>query len=108
MLVLAMNLIMQHLDLVTPSLLIYTFAHVDSDNINIPLSSGPLGFRESAGNSLQYFISGGMDPLLRGLLQDWCRAGDAFIKLSLLSCLPPLKTVWASLDIQRDCEHRLV
>ena len=92
------------------SLISDTFARLDSDNNPLPI--GPLGFRESAGNSLQYFISGGTDPLLRGLLQDRSRAGDAFIIRAFTSQLfapteDSLGLDIASLDIQRGREHGL-
>ena len=59
------------------SLIQPTFARLDSENR--PLSIGPLGLREAFENPLQFFISGGTDPILRGLLQDRSREVDEFV-----------------------------
>ena len=40
---------------------------LDSEGNMLPI--GPLGLREAFTNTLQYFISGGTDPLLRGMLR---------------------------------------
>ena len=54
-----------------------TFARLDKENK--PLSIGPLGLREAFFNPLQYYISGGTDPILHGLLQDRSRQVDKFV-----------------------------
>jgi len=59
------------------SLISDSFARLNS--YNNPLPIGPLGLRESFENSHQYFISGGTDPLLRGLIRDKSRAIDVFV-----------------------------
>ena len=59
------------------SLLSDKFSRLDSDNNPLPI--GPLGLREAFFNTDQYFISGGTDPLLRGLLDDKSRAVDEFV-----------------------------
>ena len=53
------------------------FTHLDNEHK--PLSIGPLGLREAFFNPLQNYISGGTDPLLRGLLQDRSRELDEFV-----------------------------
>ena len=92
------------------SLISNTFARLDSDNNPLPI--GPLDFRESSGNTLQYFISGGTDPLLRGLLQDRSRAGNtSIIKAFTTQLFAPTEESLgqdiASLDIQRGRGHGL-
>ena len=92
------------------SLVSDAFARLDSDNNPLPI--GPLGLRESFGNTLQYFISGGTDPLLRGLLQDRSRAADVFVNRVFTTQLfapsdSSLGQDISSLDIQRGREHGL-
>ena len=50
---------------------------LDSDGNLLPI--GALGLREAFGNPLQYFISGGTDPLLRGMLRSHSRELDEFV-----------------------------
>ena len=92
------------------SLLSDSFARLDSNNDPLPI--GPLGLRESFANTLQYFISGGTDPLLRGLLQDKSRAADVFVnKVFTTQLFAPsddsLGQDIGSLDIQRGRGHGL-
>jgi len=87
-----------------------TFARLDSNNNPLPI--GPLGLRESFQNSLQYFISGGTDPLLRGLMQDKSRAVDTFVNTVFTTQLfapsdNSLGQDIASRDIQRGRGHGL-
>ena len=67
------------------SLINPTFACLDKENR--PLSIGPLGLREAFFNPLQYYISGGTDPILRGLLQDRSRQVDEFVSRVLTTQL---------------------
>ena len=53
------------------------FTRLDKDNK--PLDIGPLSLRDSFFNPLQYFLSGGTDPILRGLMQDSSREVDEFL-----------------------------
>ena len=90
------------------SLLSDSFARLDSDGNPLPI--GPLGLRESFINTLQYFISGGTDPLLRGYLQDQSRASDEFMNRVFTSQFnapteDSLGQDVASRDIQRGREH---
>ena len=90
------------------SLINPTFARLDKKNK--PLSVGPLGLREAFFNPLQYFISGGTDPILRGLLRDKSRELDEFINRVLTTQLfaPSDKELGqdlASRNIQRAREH---
>jgi len=89
------------------SLINPTFARLDSDNK--PLSIGPLGLRESFFNPLQYFISGGTDPILRGLLQDKSREVDEFVNRVLTTELfateEDIGQDLAARNIQRGREH---
>ena len=92
------------------SLISDSFARLDSDNNPLPI--GPLGLREAFVNSFQYFISGGTDPLLRGLMQDTSRASDVFINRVFTTQLfaasdDSLGQDIASLDIQRGRENGL-
>ena len=67
------------------SLIQPTFARLDNENR--PLSIGPLGLREAFENPMQFFISGGTDPILRGLLQDRSREVDEFVNRVLTTQL---------------------
>ena len=92
------------------SLISDSFARLDSNNNPLPI--GPLGLRESFLNSFQYFISGGTDPLLRGLMQDRSRASDVFVNRVFTTQLfaandDSLGQDIASLDIQRGRENGL-
>ena len=84
------------------------FARLDKDNK--PLEIGSLSLRDSFFNPLQYFISGGTDPILRGLMQDTSREVDEFINLVLTQQLfapdnARLGQDLASRNIQRGREH---
>jgi len=90
------------------SLINPTFARLDENYKSLPI--GPLGLRESFFNTLQYFISGGTDPILRGLLQDKSRELDEFVNRVLTTQLfaPDDKSVGQDLvarNIQRGREH---
>ena len=61
------------------------FARLDKDNK--PLSIGALGLREAFFNPLEYYVSGGTDPILRGLVQDKSRQVDEFVTRVLTSQL---------------------
>ena len=92
------------------SLISDTFARLDINNNPLPI--GPLGIRESVLNTNQYFIGGGTDPLLRGLMQDKSRAADVFVNRVLTTQLfapsdDSLGQDIASRDIQRGREHGL-
>ena len=85
-----------------------TFTRLDKDNN--PLSIGPLNLVESFFNPLQYFISGGTDPILRGLLQDKSREVDEFVTRVLTTQLfatseDGLGQDLAARNIQRGREH---
>ena len=87
-----------------------TFARLD--NKNKPLSIGSLGLRESFFNPLQYFISGGTDPILRGLLEEKSREVDEFVNRVLTTQLfaPSDKSLGQDLaarNIQRGREHAI-
>ena len=82
------------------------------DNENKPLSIGPLGLRESFFNPLQYYISGGTDPILRGLLEEKSREVDEFVNRVLTTQLfaPSDKSLGQDLaarNIQRGREHAI-
>jgi len=90
------------------SLINPVFARLDEQYKS--LSIGPLGLRESFLNPIQYFISGGTDPLLRGLLNDKSRELDEFVNRVLTTQLfaPDDKSVGQDLvsrNIQRGREH---
>ena len=85
-----------------------SFGRLDVNNK--PLPAGPLGLREAFFNPLQYFVSGGTDPLLRGLMQDQSRELDEFLTIVLTTQLfapsdDKLGEDLASLNIQRAREH---
>lgn len=89
--------------LVNPS-----FARLDKNNK--PLPAGPLGLREAFFNPLQYFISGGTDPLLRGLLRDKSSEMDEFLTRILVGQLfapddHKLGHDLAARNLQRGREH---
>ena len=74
------------------------------------LPVGPLALRDSFFNPLQYFISGGTDPLLRGVLRSHSREVDEFVTRALTTQLfiepnEPLGMDLASRNIQRAREH---
>ena len=82
------------------------------DNEHKPLSIGPLGLREAFFNPLQYYVSGGTDPLLRGLLQDRSREVDEFVNRVLTTQLfadsdDSLGQDLAARNIQRGREHAI-
>ena len=87
-----------------------TFARLDKENK--PLSIGPLGLREAFFNPLQYYISGGTDPILRGLLQDRSRQVDEFVSRVLTTQLfaesdDSIGQDLAARNIQRGREHAI-
>ena len=87
-----------------------TFARLDKENK--PLSIGPLGLREAFFNPLQYYISGGTDPILRGLLQDRSRQVDEFVSRVLTTQLfaesdDSRGQDLAARNIQRGREHAI-
>ena len=87
-----------------------TFARLDNEHK--ALSIGPLGLRESFFNPLQYYISGGTDPILRGLLEEKSREVDEFVSRVLTTQLfaPSDKSLGQDLaarNIQRGREHAI-
>ena len=92
------------------SLIRPAFARLDSENK--PLSIGPLGLRKAFFNPLEYFISGGTDPILRGLLQEKSREVDEFVNIVLTTQLfaassNSLGQDLAARNIQRGREHAI-
>ena len=90
------------------SLINPTFARLDKKNKPLPI--GPLDLRPSFFNPTQYFISGGTDPLLRGLLKDKSREMDEFLNTVLTTKLfapkdHKLGQDLAARNIQRAREH---
>ena len=90
------------------SLINPTFSRLD--NHNNPLSIGPLNLVKSFFNPLEYFISGGTDPILRGLMQDKSRELDEFVTTVLTTQLfatseDGLGQDLAARNIQRGREH---
>ena len=84
------------------------FARLDKDYKPLPV--GPLELRDSFFNPLQYFVSGGTDPILRGLLKDKSREMDEFLtKVLTTELFPPeghkLGHDLAARNIQRGREH---
>ena len=80
----------------------------DSEGKCLPI--GPLNLRDAFFNPLQYYISGGTDPLLRGLLRSSSRELDEFVSIVLTTQLfiPPgasLGLDLSSQNIQRAREH---
>ena len=87
-----------------------TFARLDNEHK--PLSIGPLGLRESFFNPLQYYVSGGTDPILRGLLEEKSREVDEFVNRVLTTQLFALSDKslgqdLAARNIQRGREHAI-
>ena len=81
---------------------------LDGEGNMLPI--GALGLRESFFNPLEYFISGGTDPLLRGMLRSRSRELDEFVSRVLTTQLfplpgEPLGMDLASRNIQRGREH---
>ena len=90
------------------SMLSDSFSRLDVDGNPLPI--GPLGLRESFNNPLQYFISGGTDPIMRGYLKDRSRVSDEFMVRVFTSQFnapteDSLGQDVASRDIQRGREH---
>ena len=90
------------------SLIKSTFTRLDKNNK--PLPAGPLGLRDSFFNPLQYFLSGGTDPILRGLLKDKSKELDEFVSIILTTQLfaPSDKELGQDLvarNVQRAREH---
>ena len=84
------------------------FTRLDKDDK--PLDIGPLSLLESFFNPQQYFLSGGTDPILRGLMQDKSREIDEFLnrvltEQLLASTSTGLGQDLASRNIQRGREH---
>ena len=87
-----------------------TFARLDNEHK--PLSIGPLGLREAFFNPLQYYVSGGTDPILRGLVEEKSREVDEFVNRVLTTQLfaPSDDSVGQDLaarNIQRGREHAI-
>ena len=85
-----------------------TFARLDKNYK--PLRVGSLGLREAFFNPLQYFISGGTDPIMRGLLKDKSREMDEFMNRVLTTQLfassdKKVGQDLAARNIQRGREH---
>ena len=87
-----------------------TFARLDNEHK--PLSIGPLGLREAFFNPLQYYVSGGTDPILRGLVEEKSREVDEFVNRVLTTQLfaPSDDSIGQDLaarNIQRGREHAI-
>ena len=83
---------------------------LDSEGNTIP--AGRLNLRDAFFNPAEYYIGGGVDPLVRGMLADQSRELDQFltIVLTILLFPPPggfLGSDLASLNIQRARERGL-
>ena len=81
---------------------------LDGEGNTLPV--GRLGLRESFFNPPEYYHGGGLDPLVRGMLQDQSRELDQFLSIVLTTQLFPLPNATlgadlASLNIQRAREH---
>lgn len=81
---------------------------LDSEGNMLPI--GPLALRDSFFNPLQYFLSGGTDPLLRGMLRSRSRELDEFVTRVLTTQLfvapdAPLGMDLASRNIQRGRDY---
>ena len=81
---------------------------LDSDGNMLPI--GPLALTDAFFNPVQYFISGGTDPLLRGMLNSRSRELNEFMTRALTTQLfvqpnEPLGMDLASRNIQRAREH---
>ena len=90
------------------SMFIPVIDRLDAAGNMLPI--GPLALKDSFFNSLQYFISGGTDPLLRGMLKSHSREVDEFVTRGLTTQLfiepnEPLGMDLASRNIQRAREH---
>ena len=86
------------------------FARLDEENK--PLSIGALGLREAFFNPLEYYVSGGTDPILRGLVQDKSREVDEFVNRVLTTQLfaesdDGIGQDLAARNIQRGREHAI-
>ena len=80
----------------------------DSEGNCLPI--GPLSLRDAFFNPQQYYLSGGTDPLLRGMLRSSSREMDEYISIILTTQLfvhanEPLGLDLASQNIQRAREH---
>ena len=87
-----------------------SFARLDNDYTS--LSIGKLSLRESFFNPSQYYISGGTDPILRGLLEERSREVDEFlIRVLTTQLFAPsnsnLGQDLAARNIQRGREHAI-
>ena len=83
-------------------------ARLDENGATIPV--GSLGLRESFFNPPEYYRGGGLDPLVRGMLQDQSRELDQFLSIVLTTQLfaQPNATLGldlSSMNIQRAREH---
>ena len=81
---------------------------LDSEGNMLPV--GQLGLRDSFFNPLEYYRGGGLDPLVRGMLQDQSRELDEFLTIVLTTQLFPLPNSsfgadLAAMNIQRAREH---
>ncbi len=81
------------------------------DENNIPLSIGPLSLLDTFFNPNQYTLSGGTDPILRGLLKRPARSVDEFVNDILTNHLFQTNVSvgmdLAALNIQRGRDHGL-
>ena len=87
-----------------------SFARLDNDYTS--LSIGKLSLRDSFFNPSQYYISGGTDPILRGLLEERSREADEFlIRVLTTQLFAPsnsnLGQDLAARNIQRGREHAI-
>ena len=70
---------------------------LDSEGKCLPV--GPLNLRDALFNPLQYYISGGTDPLLHGLPRSNSRELDEFVSIILTTQLFPLPGAFLGLDL---------
>ena len=87
-----------------------SFARLDNEYKS--LSIGQLSLRESFFNPSQYYISGGTDPILRGLLEERSKEVDEFVTRVLTTQLfaPSNSSIGQDLaarNIQRGREHAI-
>ena len=80
------------------------------DENNNPLDIGPLSLRDAFFNPTQYFLSGGTDPILRGLMQDTTKEINEFMNTVLTTQLfartnSKIGHDLAARNIQRGREH---
>ena len=80
------------------------------DENNNPLNIGPLSLRDAFFNPTQYFLSGGTDPILRGLMQDTTKEINQFMNTVLTTQLfarmnSKIGHDLAARNIQRGREH---